>query len=776
MNKQNNEHIKRASGRRSPRRLGIVLLNAFLMVLAVGMTLAVILSFVVMWYFHRNVDPHFDESVLTTPAQAGASQIYYYEFDDRAARVGTRVELPDGRLDGGVHFVPVTYADCPRALIDAFVAIEDQQFWQHHGVNWVRTLSAGINYCLGYTRQFGASTITQQLIKNLTGKNDYSIHRKLQEMCWANDLENRSTKQEIMERYLNIIHLSQGCYGVGAAADRFFGKTVSELSLSECAAIAGITQNPSYYDPVRFPEHTRTRRDVILSTMRELGYIDDAAYTEAVAQPLVLREQAGRPKTPIYSWYADMVMEDVISDLCAEYGYTREYANRLLWNGGLTIEAAVDPKVQSVLEAYYSEASHFPIHKNGERAQSGMIVIDPATGDILGVAGAVGQKAGNRLQSHATGTLRPAASAIKPLSVYAPALERGGITWASVFDDVPVTFGKDNKHPWPKNANRVYRGLTDVRYAVSHSVNTVAVRVLHEVGLRNSFDFLHDTLGMTSLVEARTLSDGRTVSDIGEAALGLGQMNYGVTLRELTAGYTALANGGVFMQPHSYYRVLAPDGKVLLSCNAQGKEAISAQNACIMTKLLENVVTQGTAKGAKLLGGKVAVAGKTGTSNADCDRYFIGYTPEYLAGVWYGFDYPQPMTDIKSNPSVKIWQEVMQRIVTPPFRAGKIKTSFDLAPGIIKVSYCQDSGLRPTEACRADLRGDRSVEGYFIQGTEPRSYCDCHTLRNYDSERGMIADELTLPEAQRQVGLIRVKRKFPRKLYVADERYAVGDG
>ena len=752
--------------------MGMILLNTFLMVLAIGMTLALVLGLAVTWYLQKNVEPVFDEAAVELPVAAGASQLYYYRFDDRAARTGERLALPNGTLDGGVHVIPVTYSDCPQALIDAFVAIEDQQFWQHHGVNWARTATAAINYCLGYTRQFGASTITQQLVKNLTGKSDYSIHRKVQEMCWANDLENRCTKEEIMERYLNVINLSQGCYGVGAAAERFFGKTVSELTLSECAAIAGITNNPSYYDPVRFPEHTKARRDLILSVMLSQGYIDEAAYGEAVADELTLKEGAGRQKTPTYSWYVDMVMGDVVRDLCATYGYTREYANRLLWTGGLTIEAAVDSDVQAQVEAYFADASHFPRHQNGERAQAGMIVIDPATGDILGVAGAVGEKTGNRLQSHATDTLRPAASAIKPLSVYAPALERGEITWASVLDDTPVTYRSDGSRPWPKNASRIYRGLTDVRYAVSHSVNTVAVRVLQRVGLRNSFDFLHDTLGMTSLIEARTLEDGRHISDIGEAALGLGQMNYGVTLRELTAGYTALANGGVYMEPHSYYRVIAPDGQVLLSNSATGRYAISEQNACLMTKLLEDVVTRGTAKGAQMLGGRVAVAGKTGTSNADCDRYFIGYTPQYLAGVWYGFDYPQPMTDVKSNPSVKIWRDVMTPILSRDLRAGRAKTQFPLAPGIIKVSYCQDSGLRPTDACRADMRGDRTAEGYFVQGSEPRSYCSCHVLRLQTVGQD-VAGEGEQPLTQQRVGLLRIKRSLPSKIYVADQRYAV---
>ena len=769
MEKQSN----RRRGQNQRARFGMILLNTFLMLLAIGMTLAVGMGFLLTWYFHRNVTPNFDEETSMLSTVAGPSQIYYYEFEDRVARTGEKYELPGGTLDGGVHSIPVSYAECPQALVDAFVAIEDQQFFLHHGVNWVRTLSAVANYCLGYTRHFGASTITQQLVKNLSGKNEYSVERKLQEMCWANDLENRCTKEQIMERYLNVINLSQGCYGVGAAAARYFGKSVGELNVSECAALAGITNNPSYYDPVRFPEHTKARRDLILSQMRALGYLEEEMYQAAIAQPLVICENAANKQSPTYSWYVDMVLEDVIADLCAEYDYTREYASRLVFCGGLAIESAVDPKIQNIVEEYYRDTSHFPLHKNGERGESGMIILHPLTGDILAVAGGVGEKMGNRLQHRATGTLRPAASAIKPLSVYAPALEHGDITWASVFDDVPITYDQYGRHAWPKNATRIYRGLTDIRYAVSHSVNTVAVRVLERVGLEESFRFLKNTLGMNSLVEWRQLKDGRTITDMGEAALGLGQMNYGVTLRELTAGYTPFCTGGMYMKPHSYYRVTAPDGRVLLSHDVEGNYALSEQNACIMTKLLEQVVTRGTGRGAKLCGGRVAVAGKTGTSSADCDCYFIGYTPEYLAGVWYGFDYPTPMSDLKNNPAVGIWKNVMEQIVSPSLKAGKAKTNFDLAPGIVKASYCCDSGLRPTDACRADARGDRLAEGYFIQGTEPRSYCDRHLLCDVEVPQTESPDETMVPKTLRRVGKLRYRRRLPGRIYVADQSYLI---
>ncbi len=769
----------------SKRRAGAILFNLFLSMVALILSLVLIGVIGVSVYMVRRVEPRFDDDQWESTT-VGASHLYYYRFDDRTNRVGERIPLPDGELNGGVLCKPVSYSELPAELIDAFVSIEDKRFWQHHGVDWYRTAAAIVNYCTGNRisgSKFGASTITQQLVKNLSGKNDYSVHRKIQEICWANDLENRCTKEEILERYLNVINLAQGCYGVGAAAEYYFGKPVSALTVTECATLAAITNNPSYYDPVRFPAHTQARRDLILREMRDHTLISEEIYEEAVNQPLTLAERTVS-RTPTYSWYVDMVVEDVIRDLCAEYNYTREQANKLLWNGGLTIETAMNYEMQETVSSYYRQLANFPIHRSvGTRAQSAMIVMDPSTGDILAVAGAIGEKTGNRLLSHATGAVRPAASAIKPLSVYAPALEQGILTWGSVYDDVPVSFGRYNLNPaagrivkpvaWPQNANHVYRGLTDVRFAVAHSVNTVAVRVLQQLGVERSFDFLHDTLQMKSLIDAGTAGDGRAITDRGEAALALGQMNYGVTLRELTAGYTMLANGGVFVEPHSYYRVLAPDGRVLLSHPVSGHAAISEQNACIMTKLLENVVTEGTAKGAQILGGSVHVAGKTGTSNSDCDKWFIGYTPELLAGVWYGFPYPRALSDVKGNPAVHVFHDVMEKLVRQEARVRPLKREFPLSEGVIRVTYCRDSGKCPTDACRADVRGDRCTQGYFVQGTEPHGYCDCHVMREYDAVRHVPADENTCEQDRRKVGLIRVRRSFPRKIYVADEKYSV---
>lgn len=756
------------------RRTRDLMYNTLLTVIATIFVVAMALVIFITVYLVREIDPQWEDGEQTVSSDVGASHLFYYDFEDRTARNGVRKELAGGTLNGGMLYEEVRYSQLPQPLVNAFVAVEDKRFWRHHGVDWIRTVEAGVNYGIGYTGKFGASTITQQYIKNLTGCSDYSLRRKMQEIVWANQAENRLTKQEILEQYTNIINLSHGCRGVGAAARLYFGKSVEDLNLVECATLAAIPNNPSYYDPIRFPEHVRRRRNQVLVRMAEEGYITETEKTAAMAEPVVLHTPPASEKTPVYSWYVDMVIEDVINDLCEQLGYTREQANRLLWNGGLSIETAIDLRLQETVEKYYQDVSHFRVHKNGKRAKSGMIVIDPHTGDILAVAGNIGEKEGNRLVSYATGALRPAASAIKPLSVYAPALESGILTWSTVYDDVPVSFGRYNLNPsagrivrpvaWPQNANHVYRGLTDVRYAIAHSTNTVAVRVLRQLTPERSFDFLSDQLEMKHLIRQKTLENGRIITDCAEAALALGQMNYGVTLRELTGGYTMLANGGMFIKPRSYYRVLDAEGKVLLDSSNPARPVISEQNACIMTKLLENVVTQGTAKKAMLFGGRIEVAGKTGTSNADCDKWFVGYTPQYLAGVWYGFGDSEPLSDLNGkNPSVGIWHDVMTEILSDELRQGTAVTNFRMADGVIRVTYCQDSGQCPCEACLADPRGSRSAVGYFVQGTEPKTFCTRHAFASDGTGAGEIF----------QSSGIRVDRHFPKKVYVLDQKFAL---
>ena len=418
----------------------------------------------------------------------------------------------------------------------------------------------------------------------------------------------------------------------------------------------------------------------------------------------------------------------------------------------------MDEEIQKKVEDYYQNAIRVPHNQNGESAQSALIVIDSQTGDILGVAGAIGEKKGNRLQNFATQTLRPPGSTIKPLSVYAPALEKGTINWASVYDDVPVEFDSKNGAFWPHNATGVYRGLTNIPYAVAHSTNTVSVRVLQEIGTEYSYRFAKERFHLEHLIS------NERGNDCDLAALALGQLNYGVTLRELTAAYSVFADGGVYHPYHSYYRVVDREGKIILANPDRSERVLSQSNAAIMTKLLEGVVDYGTSSSITL-DKLVDCAGKTGTSHNDFDRWFVGYTPSMICGVWCGYEYPEPLEG--KNICSTIWNNVMAQIVSDKDQ----NKHFELPSSLVRVTYCKDSGKLLCEACEKDPRGNRAEIGYFVRGEEPTEFCDCHILCAYDTEHGGVSHGNCPQESTKEIGLIRVERSFPRQILVLDAQY-----
>ena len=466
----------------------VIFLILTILLLVIGLSISI--------YVAATMEKEIDESLFDVLDGNTSSKIYYYESEEQRLR-GEGTELTNQELYGGFRSIPISYEDVPKELIYAFISIEDKRFFSHNGVDWKRTIGAMTNYFFNFRDEFGGSTITQQLIKNVTEQDEYSFQRKIQEILWALDLETKMSKEEILENYINVINLSNGCYGVAAASQYYFSKDISELDLCECAAIAAITNNPSFYDPIRNPDNNRQRRQLILTQMYDQGYISSEAYDEVYNRELILNVSDNKTDG-INLWYVDMVINDVINDLMAQKGYSRAMASMLIYTGGLKIYTAMDLEIQRTVENYYKDTSNFS-WQGENQPQSAMIIIDPYSGDILAVAGAVGSKNANRLQNFATETVRPAGSVIKPLSVYGPALEEGLINWATVYDDVPVNFGKYNLDPskgsiikpvaWPKNANGVYRGLTNINYAIEHSVNTVTVRVLEDLGLDASFDF-----------------------------------------------------------------------------------------------------------------------------------------------------------------------------------------------------------------------------------------------------------------------------------------------
>ncbi len=661
-----------------------------------------------------------DMSLLERSAVREPAALYAYDPTERALRAGELHPAPTASLAVNRPRIYTPYEEIPPELICAFVSIEDKRFWKHSGVDMFRTARAGVGFLTGRT-SFGGSTITQQLIKNLTGNDSHTVRRKLTEIFQAMDLERQTDKTRILEAYLNVINLADGCFGVGAAAKRYFSKPVSELTLAECASIAAITNNPARYNPLTHPENNRARRDLILREMASQGYITEAQREAAAADELMLTPASEPSSDTPSSWYADMVVSDVIRDLQTRLGYTYEAASRLVYQGGLRIETAMDEALQAAVEAYYAEAGNFPAGENGQ-PQSAVIVIDPSTGDILAVAGAIGEKTASRLQNYATDTRRPAGSCIKPLTVYAPALERGIITWASICEDEPISTRRGA--PWPSNADGLYRGRVSVKEAVAKSLNPAAVRILEQVGLENAFSFAREKLGLKSLIPA----EGVSVGDLTVSSLALGQQCRGVSARELTAAYTVFSDG-IYRAPVSYHRVLDADGRVLLENPPadEASRALSSANAALMTRLLTTVTKEGTAARyitvTDTLG--IETAGKTGTTQNNCDRWFIGYTPRLLAGVWMGYDYPAELAGIRGNPCVSIWNDLMLTC-EPLYKGAAEKSAFDIPDDLVEAEYCPLSGLLPNEFCTDPVCGRDTERGWFVRDTEPTETCTHH--------------------------------------------------
>lgn len=623
-------------------------------------------------------------------------------------------------LYGDENMVWADGSEIPDLLKKAFVAIEDQRFYSHGGVDWRRTGKAALNYIFRFEPQFGGSTITQQLIKNVHGEKDISAMRKLKEIIRARRLEKEYSKEEILTYYLNIVPLGHQCTGVKSAARYYFGKTLSELTPVECASLAAITNAPAYYEPQEHAENNATRRNLVLQAMHRNGYLDKEAYEEAKDTVLVLNVT-----DPVYSkrsrgWYTETVAADVTADLMCELGLTKSAATALVYRGGLEIYSLVDPKVQSEMEKYFADTGNFTV--DGKTMQGGMVICDPRTGDLLGVVGGVGEKQGSLLFNRATDGYYQPGSVLKPVALYGPALERNLITYSTVFEDLPEA---TETGVWPHNSPGVYQGRITVAEALAKSKNTVAVRLYGLMGKREIFRYLRDTVGLTGLVRDE---NGKT--DLGASPLALGQLTKGVTVREMTGAYTAFAGGGVQAETRTYAAVFDSHGELLLRKEVQKKRVMSEETAYILTEMLEGVVDHGTAHRITL-DELVATAGKTGTSGMDKDKWFMGYTPSYVAGIRIGYDTPEPLP-AGANLHLTAWDKILHELYQREDRAGEDETAFVAPEGIRQCEYCLDSGMVPTDACRSELRGSRVATGLYKEDYIPIGACDVHTTAHYD--------------------------------------------
>ncbi len=580
----------------------------------------------------------------------------------------------------------VKFEDIPKHMIEAQVAIEDKRFWEHNGVDWYRTGGAIFTIATGRT-QFGGSTITQQLIKNVTDDNEVSLTRKLREIFRALKLEDEYTKDDIIEAYLNIVNYGAGCRGVQSAADIYFNKRIQDCSIAECAAIAGITQNPVALNPLDYPENNKERRETIIEVMHDQGKINDTEYQQALKDSenmkfigyVVENEQEDENE---WNWYMDRVFRDVVRDLQANLNVGEEYAETMVYNEGLNIYCAMDPRAQEIAEKKIREWKT----PTDQTIDVGYEMMD-YQGRILATVGSRFEKDGRLLWDNVTQSVLQPGSTIKPISSYVLALENGMINYSALVSDRPVSdwdLVDGEVVPGPKNwYNKYYTNLTVTR-ALNLSSNAAAVSVVNMVGLDNSYRFLTESLNFKHLDPEH---DSENLS-----GLSIGGFYGGTTVEEITASYQIFVNGGYYFEPYSYFRVADNDGKTLLDNSDRGKpdQIISTESSTIMNRLLHDVVNSGgetIGYRAKIDGWDII--GKTGTTDSSCDNWFVGASPYALAGIWAGHDVTKPIATAEENKAHYLWRDIMQE-----WLKNKPVKNYELGGDVVQHNYnIEDGGL-----------------------------------------------------------------------------------
>ena len=730
-------------------------------------------------------------------------------YDDAGNQI-RKLAAPDSNR------LPVTLDQIPVDLQHAVVAIEDERFYEHNGIDVKGILRAGMKALTTGDFSEGASTITQQLLKNNVFTNWTSestqlerFTRKIQEQYLAVQVEKKTDKDTILENYLNTINLGAGSYGVQAAARQYFDKDIWDLNLSECATLAGITQNPTKFNPIINPDSNRKRRKEVLQHMLDQNYITQDQYDEALADDVYSRIQAAQEKNSstentVYTYFEDELTDQIINDLMNIKGYTKKQATNLLYSGGLKVYTTQDSKIQNILDEEYADPSNYPdtvqyeldyaltvtdpdgnqvnyskemlqlyfqnedpdfdllfdspedgqtyvdkykasILANGSKVlaervnfapqpQSSMSVIDQHTGYVKALIGGRGEKTASLTLNRATDTTRQPGSTFKIVSTYAPALNEKGMTLATTFEDEPYEYPDGSP---VNNATRSYNGTTTIRTAIQNSINVVAVKCLEKVTPELGLKYL-DNFGFTTLAhgtEADKDANGNVWSD-ANLATALGGITRGVTNVELCASYAAIANGGNYIKPIYYTKILDHNGNVLIENTAAERSVIKESTAFLLTSAMEDVVKQGTGTACQL--DNMPVAGKTGTTEAYNDLWFVGYTPYYTCAVWSGYDNNEKLPDYARNFHKALWKKVMSRI-----HEGLPSKEFEKPASVEKLSVCEETGLLPRAGCPV-------ITEYFDVGTMPTEYCDQHFYGsnddydyNYDADSSDQTDNTT---------------------------------
>ena len=596
------------------------------------------------------------------------------------------------------------YKGIPANLANAFIAIEDKGFESHYGVDWKRTFGALLNEFFHFSEKFGGSTITQQLVKNLTDDRKQDAGRKVREIMRARYLETKYSKDVILECYLNTIPMGHGTYGVETAANYYFGKSVHELSLLECACLASITKAPSYYAPDTKPENNKKRRKTVLDEMLDQGFITLKEYDEAVNDELKIDiNEEATANNDINSYFVDALIEEIVNDLIDKYGYTKEKAEQLFYTGGYKIYATVDNNIQAIVEkAYLDIEKKAQKSKEGDPLWGAMTVMD-YEGHVKAIVGGIGEKKTNRGFNCATDAKRQPGSTMKPISVYAPAIENGIINYSSILNDTKATYGK-----WsPKNAGGGYSGNMTAQKAIERSINTIPVALAHQMGVQTCYDFLTKNLGLKNLTE----------KDLNLSSLGLGGTSGGLTTLESAAAYAVFGNGGLYYEPTFYTKVTDQKGNIILEQNTQPIPAISDDTAMVMNKLLQTVIygKNGTATSVASAVSKMKLYGKTGTSSSDNDKWFVGGSPYYVVSSWCGYETMQKMPSANLGIAKNQWATVMSKI-----HKGLKTKEFPKSSYAVDRYYCTETGGIATTECK------KTAVGWYKRGYLPET-CQKHS-------------------------------------------------
>ena len=676
-----------------------------------------------------------------------------------------------------------TIDEIPKDVQNAFVAIEDSRFWDHSGIDVKGIFRAAISGIASSEFDQGASTLTQQLLKNqiFNGGNETQlfdkVQRKIQEQYLAIQLENQLDKKTILEYYLNTINLGQNTLGVQAAANRYFDKDISELTVSEAAVIAGITQNPSAYNPITHPKANKEKRAIVLKYMLEQNYISKIEYEEALADPVYDRissvnEQYADPSSKINSYFVDALIDEVIDDLKEDLGYTETQAINAIYRGGLEIYTTQDRKLQKICNKVLNDNSYFPYstyqlsyqlsveNEDGEvtnyneqtlksyyresnssfdiyftdKKEARKLIRQYRKRHVQAIVGGRGKKIANRTLNRATGSLRQPGSTFKILSTYVPALDTAGMTLATVQDDAEYYYPNTNTRVRNWNGSS-YNGLTPLREAIVSSMNIVTVKTLEQVTPQTGYDYLLN-LGFTTIVDTMTDTNGKTYSDI-QLPTALGGLTEGITNLELTAAFASIANGGLYTEPVFYTKIVDHDGNILIDKSPDTRQVMRDSTAWLLTDAMEDVVTRGTGTAVRFDSLSMPLAGKTGTTSKDIDLWFVGYTPYYTAGIWGGYDLNEHQSSTTYHKY--IWKTIMQMIHT---ELNLPTTDFTKPDSITSATICTKCGkLAVDDLCEYASGGSCARTEYFAKGSVPDTNCDCHIRYTVCADSGRLATE-----------------------------------